>query len=117
MTPGAGSALGSPPGAFDTCSLAVVEDVLALLVVLKVHRQPACTVQSYTVYMYSRTGTPLLLRKVALLRRRTCWHRAAARRGVRYSFWQRRICVGAVEEVLELTLLMAIEVLLDQGKL
>ena len=81
MTPGAGSALGSPPGAFDTCSLAVVEDVLALLVVLKVHRQPACyNTELYTVY--SRTGTPLLLRKVALLRRRTCWHRAAARQGV-----------------------------------
>ena len=80
--------LRDPRTAFETCSLAVVEDVLLLLVVLK------SNATSMYIHVYSRFGTPLLLRKVALLRRRTCWHRAAARRGVHHSFWQRRMRGG-----------------------
>ena len=102
--------MGDPRTAFETCSLAVVEDVLLLLVVLK-SNAPACI---YTCihalgHLYYCAKWPCYAAVpagTALQRGEACTIRSG-----------NAVCVGAVEEVVELTLVMAMEVLLDRGKL
>ena len=104
--------MGDPRTAFETCSLAVVENVLLLLVVLKSNANQ----RVYTcIHALGRHYYCAKWPCYAAVPAGTALQRGEART-IRSG---NAVCVGAVdrEEVVELTLVMAMEVLLDHGKL